>query len=138
MRTLGLIKPGVAAPAALREVVEASREAGLSVEALGSVQLSQEEVEEFYAAHRGRFFFPRLVLFMLQGPVLPLLLHGPHAVPVWRRLIGPAHRHQNRILPCLRGRWAVSDTRNAFHGSGSEAEAEQEIAFFNRILAERL
>jgi nucleoside-diphosphate kinase len=111
-----------------------------------------DTAKSFYADHYGKFFFQRLVLFMSSGesPVyvrypchlqqvyysLTHLFHkafcleGEDAVKKWRSLIGPTHYLASRGTGTLRGKYATSDTRNAFHGSGSAEEAEQEIAFF--------
>ena len=133
-RTLALLKPGVLdRAAALQDAVEAARGAGLRVAWHRRMRVSEEDAGAFYGAHEGRFFFERLVLFLADHEVDALVLEGPEAVSRWRALIGPTHRRLNRGTDTLRGRWAFSDTRNAFHGSGNDAEAEQEIDFFMQL-----
>ena len=47
------------------------------------------QVEEFYAEHKDRPFFPALKQFMTSGPVIALQLRKVNAVADWRALMGP-------------------------------------------------
>lgn len=88
-------------------------------------------VERFYGEHRGRFFYPRLVHYMGSGPIIAVILKGSGAISAWRELIGPTHLAKARETPnCLRGEFAVSDTKNSFHGSDSPDSAKDEISQF--------
>ena len=53
--------------------------------------MTPEQASEFYAEHFGKLFFPSLVAYMSQGPVMALLLAREKAVPYWRELIGPTN-----------------------------------------------
>ncbi|EAL61013.1 hypothetical protein DDB_G0292928 [Dictyostelium discoideum AX4] len=109
------------------------------------IKLSLEEAEQFYKDHRGKFFYERLISFMTRGDIIPLILsdksleinnnnnnnNNNTSIKPWRDFIGPTHRDKAREqIGCLRGEYGTSDTRNAFHGSGSEEEAIDEINFF--------
>ncbi|KAM9994192.1 hypothetical protein ACTFIZ_005502 [Dictyostelium cf. discoideum] len=105
------------------------------------IKLSLEEAEQFYKDHRGKFFYERLISFMTRGDIIPLILSDKSleinsninntSIKPWRDFIGPTHRDKAREqIGCLRGEYGTSDTRNAFHGSGSEEEAIDEINFF--------
>jgi len=87
----------------------------------------EADVERFYGEHFGRFFYPRLVHYMGSGPICAVILKGPNAISAWRELIGPTHllKAQEK-KDCLRGRFALSDTKNSFHGSDSVESAEKE------------
>eukprot|EP01122_Echinamoeba_exundans_P012892 TRINITY_DN5521_c0_g1_i1.p1 TRINITY_DN5521_c0_g1~~TRINITY_DN5521_c0_g1_i1.p1 ORF type:complete len:161 (+),score=3.63 TRINITY_DN5521_c0_g1_i1:88-570(+) len=89
---------------------------------------SRRDVEKFYGTHRGRFFYQRLVQYMNSGPVVAVVMQGPNAIQAWRDLIGPTHLVKARLQPnTLRARFALSDTRNSFHGSDSVENALEEI-----------
>lgn len=119
-----------------REIEMRIEACGLRILARKSVAAwSRREVEAFYAVHRGRFFYPRLVHYMTTGPIEALLLThvtpGVDPAPIWRALIGPTHLATARTLPhTLRARYALSDTKNSFHGSDSVQTALQELRFF--------
>lgn len=87
-----------------------------------------EEAEAFYSEHRGRFYFPRLVLAMSE-PFMALALGKENAIADWRALIGPTHVYKAawEKPESLRARYGISDTRNAFHGSDSSASARHEL-----------
>jgi len=64
-RTLGLLKPDVAVvPAAVDDVFTRIGKEGLVVARTRTVHWSLEDAEHFYAEHKGRFFYDRLVQFM--------------------------------------------------------------------------
>jgi nucleoside-diphosphate kinase len=80
-RTVGLVKPGVLDRGAARAAVRAAAErANLTVVAWRELRVSQELAERFYASHRGRFFYQRLVLFLSHQSVDAFVLEGEDAV----------------------------------------------------------
>ena len=46
-----------------------------------------KRAQEFYAEHRGKFFYTRLVSGMSTGQVEALVLFAPNAVQKWRELM---------------------------------------------------
>lgn len=94
-------------------------------------QWPEVKVERFYGEHRGRFFYPRLVHYMGSGPIIAVVLKGEGAIAAWRELIGPTHLTKAReTTGCLRGEFAISDTKNSFHGSDSPSSAADEVSQF--------
>ncbi|KXJ27753.1 Nucleoside diphosphate kinase 6 [Exaiptasia diaphana] len=93
---------------------------------------TKDEAERFYAEHKGRFFYNRLVGFMSSGPMMAMVLSGESAITRWRQLIGPTHSYRARdVAPhSIRALYGISDTRNVTHGSDSEETARKEIKFF--------
>jgi nucleoside-diphosphate kinase len=66
-KTLALIKPDlVASPAALKLTLERliSPAFPLSADRMRVVRWDQQDARQFYAEHRGRFFYDRLCSFM--------------------------------------------------------------------------
>ena len=87
------------------------------------LHLTPETASAFYAAHAGRFYFPRLVSHATSGPSVALALAGPDAIARWRALIGPTHvyKAQWERPETLRARYGLSDTRNGFHGKWTQS-----------------
>ncbi|KAM7533671.1 hypothetical protein Aperf_G00000122267 [Anoplocephala perfoliata] len=111
---------------------EAMLKSGLRPIRYHEFYMTRERAEMFYAAHQGRFFYDRLVTYMISGPIGVYVLAGESAVFRWRELIGPT-----KVYKCvlshpnsLRGRFGLTDTRNGFHGSDCDENAEDEIKFF--------
>ena len=77
------------------------------------------------------------VSFLREGPVIALVLEGPHAVEIIRKMIG--HTEPRQAMPgTIRGDFAVVEsyvladvkqrvTRNLIHASDSPENAEKEI-----------
>lgn len=83
--------------------------------------LTTEEAEQFYADHKGKFFYNRLLTFMSSGPSDVHILAGYDAISKWRQLLGPTKVYQAQFTDpnSIRGMFGLSDTRNAAHGSGN-------------------
>ncbi|PWY97217.1 nucleoside diphosphate kinase, partial [Testicularia cyperi] len=128
--TLALIKPSVCAyqpdvSAVLKEI----KKSGLNVARSKRLFWTSSEAHDFYAEHRGRFYYDRLILGMTSGPSMALALYGPDAIVHWRSMLGPtkAYRAKYESPLCLRSRYGLGDTRNGFHGSDSPISAAREL-----------
>jgi nucleoside-diphosphate kinase len=131
--TLAILKPDFLRRKHSIDTIEgALKSKGLEVVAKRDFSKWPEaNVERFYGEHRGRFFYPRLVHYMGTGPISAVILKGPKAVSAWRELIGPTHlKNARKTKGCLRGEFAISDTKNSFHGSDSIPNAKDEIIQF--------
>lgn len=53
-----------------------------------------EEAEEFYAEHKGRFYYDRLIAGMTSGPSIALALAGPDVIRRWREMLGPTKAYR--------------------------------------------
>jgi nucleoside-diphosphate kinase len=128
-RTFAIIKPDAMAAGHADAIIEVIEDHGFDIIAQEERRLSKAEVEEFYAEHKERSFFPEVVAFMLSGPVTLLALEKPNAIKAWRDLMGatdPAQADEGTI----RKEFGTSKGNNATHGSDSPASAARELAFF--------
>ncbi|KAL5106528.1 V-type proton ATPase 21 kDa proteolipid subunit [Taenia crassiceps] len=131
--TLAIFKPDVQRIGIHRQCAEeAIRGIGLKPLVYREFLMSRGRAEAFYAAHRGKFFYHRLVNYMIAGPIGVYVLAGESAVSKWRELIGPTKTYRTVIFQpaSLRGRFGLTDTRNGFHGSDGDESAKEEIKFF--------
>ncbi|EIM23604.1 nucleoside diphosphate kinase [Wallemia mellicola CBS 633.66] len=129
-RTLGLIKPQLAGNKTIIDNVEAEiRRHGLEIIATKHFKPSKSQLERFYADHKGKFFYDRLILTMGSGDVRAYILEGENVITKWRELIGPTKLYLAKYShpDTFRSKFGLSDTRNGFHGSGNENEAINEI-----------
>jgi nucleoside-diphosphate kinase len=60
--------------------------------------------------------------FICSGPSDIYILTSPNAITKWRNLLGPTKVYQAQYSApnSVRGKFGLSDTRNAAHGSGIE------------------
>jgi nucleoside-diphosphate kinase len=128
-RTLSIIKPGAVARNLIGKIITRFEEEGLRIIAVRMIHLTKAQAESFYAVHRERPFFAELVTYMMESPILTLVLEGENAIARNRELMGATD--PSKAMPgTIRGDFAVSITRNTVHGSDSSETAATEIAFF--------
>lgn len=128
-QTLSILKPDVVAAHQIGAILSRFEKAGLKIVAARMIHLSAEQARGFYAVHAHRPFFQELVTFMIEGPVLVLVLEGENAVAQNRTLMG-ATNPKEAAQGTIRADFAESIDRNAVHGSDSLENAKKEIAFF--------
>lgn len=128
-RTLGIIKPDAVAAGHIGEILTLIQQNGFRIIGMKMRRLSRPEAEAFYEVHKQRPFFPGLMTFMTEGPVLLLALEGENAVGKWREVMG-ATNPSNAAEGTIRKRFAENIERNAVHGSDSLETAAQEVPFF--------
>lgn len=127
--TLGLIKPTVCSyqpdvSAVLRHIK--TNNPDLMVVRQKRLFWKTEEAEAFYAEHKGRFYYDRLIagmtrfdvfllslcrprmlmyalpLYSFSGPSMALALAGPNAIQEWRAMLGPTKAYRyGRGFGCL-------------------------------------
>ena len=131
--TLAILKPDLTAnPVAASTVRKIILQNNFQIVQSKHLRLSRSRAEEFYAEHRGKFFFNRLASFMSSGPLSAHILARENAIVTWRTLMGPTKVLKTIYTApnSIRGQFGLTDTRNCTHGSDSEASAQKEIAFF--------
>ena len=99
---------------------------GFQLLAMKQLIPSRVLAENHYAEHKGKPFFPRLVDFLISGPVVGMVWSGENVVAVTRQMIGktkPSESAQGTV----RGDFAVTMGKNIIHASDSLESAEREI-----------
>jgi len=128
-RTLCIIKPDAVRNEDIGNIIAMIQDAGFTILGLKQMTISAKVAGEFYAVHKERPFYGELVNFMSSGPIVPIALQKDNAVADWRALIGstdPAEAAEGTI----RKKYATSKGENAVHGSDSQENGVNEIAFF--------
>ena len=128
-RTFAIVKPDAVAGGLAGKILAKIEENGFRIVAMRKTELSQKQAEGFYGVHRERPFFPSLVKFMTEGPVVVLALEREDAVKKWRELMG-ATNPANAAEGTIRKLFAQSIERNCVHGSDAPETAAVELAFF--------
>ena len=128
-RTLSIIKPDAVAGDHIGAIYQRFETAGLKIVAAKMKHLHRDEAKGFYAEHKERPFFDKLINFMTSGPVVISVLEGDNAVIVHRNLMG-ATNPQEAIEGTIRADFASDIDENAVHGSDSITSASREIDYF--------
>lgn len=128
-QTLSILKPDTVGGNHIGAVLSRFEKGGLKIVAAKMLHLSTEQAKAFYAVHAHRPFFQELVDFMIEGPILALVLEGDNAIAMNRQLMG-ATNPKEAAPGTIRADFAKSIDKNAVHGSDGPETAKTEIAFF--------
>mgnify|MGYP003300839294 CR=1 FL=1 len=86
--TLSIIKPDAVSKNVLGKILDRFESSGLKIVAIKMLHLDQDMAEGFYAEHKGKPFFDKLINFMTSGPVIVQVLSGENAIKANRELMG--------------------------------------------------
>lgn len=128
-RTLVLVKPDAVRRGLIGEILARYERKGLTVEAAELRTATAEVLDQHYVEHVEKGFYPELREFMMQGPLLALVLSGDSAITVVRALNG-ATDGRKADPGTIRGDWSLSNQANLVHGSDSAESATREIAIW--------
>ena len=128
-KTYCMIKPDAVARGLVGRIVARFEEVGLTVERMELGMVTAEQAAANYTEHEGKPFYAGLVEYITSGPVVKMVLSGPDAVPVVRKLMG-ATNPKDAAPGTIRGDFGLTLDANIVHGSDSPESAEREIAIF--------
>ena len=129
-RTLVLVKPDGVRRGLTGEVLRRIEAKGYSLVAVELRVAGRDLLEQHYAEHLGKPFFPGLVTFMSSGPLLAAVLEGQRVIQGFRSLAGgtePTAAAPGTIRGDLGRDWGTAAQENLVHGSDSPQAAEREI-----------
>lgn len=128
-RTFVLVKPGAVKRGLVGEVLSRFERRGLRVLALKMLIVDTELAAEHYAEHREKDFFGELVGSITSGPVVAMILEGPEAISVVRKMMG-ATNPLAAEPGTIRGDYATEIVANIVHGSDGPESAVREINLY--------
>lgn len=128
-RTLVLVKPSAVARGLVGEVISRMERRGLTIKVARMLMVTREMAERHYAEHKGKDFYDVLVDHITSGPVFAMVVEGPSAVSVVRRMMGETNPLE-AAPGTVRGDFGLDVRRNVVHSADSVAAAEREIEIF--------
>ena len=128
-QTLILLKPDAVQRGLCGRIISRFEEKGLKLVALKFMSLSEALIDEHYAPHVDKPFFPSLKKYMGSGAVVALVLESPGVIAIARKLMG-ATFGCDAEPGTIRGDFGASKGYNLVHGSDSTEAAAEEIARF--------
>ena len=132
-RTFTILKPDSVKAGNTGKIIDRLLKEGFRIRAMKLIHLTKAQAEGFYHVHKERPFFPSLIEFMSEGPIVPMVLEADNAIEKLRKVMGatdPAKADAGTI----RKEFATNIERNAIHGSDGPETAAFEIGyFFNRL-----
>jgi nucleoside-diphosphate kinase len=124
-----MIKPDAVARGLVGLIVSRFEAVGLTVERLELGRVTPEQAAANYAEHEGKPFYEGLVAYITSGPVVKMVLSGPEAVSVVRKLMGVTNP-KDAAPGTIRGDFGLTLDANIVHGSDSPESAGREISIF--------
>ncbi len=125
-KTLFMIKPDATGDNHIGEILQMVEKNGFVVEKMKMFEMDEALVEEFYAEHVGKYFFPEHSAFMRSGKIVGVILKREDAVLKLRELVGATDFTQ-AALGTIRAIFGKSKGENAVHASDSIESAKREI-----------
>src|SRR5690554_3415133 len=87
-QTLLIIKPDAVQRRLIGRIISRLEDKGLQLEALRMVRANQALAERLYSVHQGKPFYDALVEFITRGPIVAIVVAGPGAIALVRKLMG--------------------------------------------------
>lgn len=128
-KTFVIIKPDGIQRQLIGKVIQRFEQANLTLEKMKMKTLTKEVLTEHYQHVSKQPFFPGLCAFMMECPVVLLILSGERAVARVRQLVG-ATDPLEAAPGTIRADFGTSKQRNVVHASDSLESATIEIERF--------
>lgn len=128
-QTFVMLKPGSIQRGFIGKIVSRFEDRGLKIIAMKMLIVSEELAGKHYGEHKGKPFYDDLVTYITSGPVVAMVLEGPHAISVVRKMMGETDPQKSNP-GTMRGDFGLFMGKNIVHGSDSEPSAKQEIPNF--------
>ena len=128
-QTLIIIKPDAVQRRLMGRIIRRFEDKGLTIAALKLIQITRELAEKHYGVHKGKPFYAGLVDYITSGPVVVMVVAGPRAISVCRKLMGATFGFDAEP-GSIRGDFGASKTYNLVHGSDGPETAAFEIDLY--------
>lgn len=125
-KTVVLIKPDGVQRGLIGEIIHRFEVKGLKLSALKMMNMTDEIIDQWYAHHKDKPFFPSLKAFMTSYPIVAMVWEGIEAPAVVRKMIGITQARQAEP-GTVRGDYAISTQMNLIHASENSEAAQKEL-----------
>ncbi len=129
MKTYIMLKPDAVRNRHMGEIIARIERSGLTIERMVLEMVTPEQAANNYREHEGKPFYESLISYITSGPVVKMVVSGPNAQPIMRKLMG-ATNPLEAAPGTIRGDFGLVMDENVIHGSDSPESAEREIAIF--------
>jgi len=129
-QTVVLIKPDGMEKHIIGEIIGRFEKAGLWVVGLKMVRLTQGILDQWYAHHKDKPFFPDLCRQMMSTPVVAMILEGEGAIQKVFDICCPTDP-ADAPPGTIRKDFGTDKPHNVVHRSDSAEAAQKEISLLN-------
>lgn len=128
-QTLILLKPDALQRDLLGEIIRRFEMKGLKIVGLKFIRLTNELLDEHYSHLTDKPFFTSLKQFMMQTPVVGMVLEGYDAVSEIRKIVGSTNPRE-ADAGTIRADFSMNVPSNLIHASDSVESAVTEVKRF--------
>ena len=128
-KTLVLIKPDGVQRELIGQVIGRFERKGLKIVGLKLLALDETILADHYSHHVGKPFYEGLVKFMMETPVVAVILEGNDVVNEVRKIVGSTNPRQ-ADAGTVRADLSMDVAGNIVHASDSPENAQVEIKRF--------
>ncbi len=125
-RSVVIVKPDGLQRGVVGEIIHRLERKGLRLCGVKMIALSDALLDEWYAHHKDKPFFPGLKSYMKSYPVVAMLWEGVDGVATIRKIIGVT-KGRDAEPGTVRGDFAMSQQYNLIHASENAEIAKREI-----------
>ncbi len=126
-RSVVLVKPDGVQRGLIGEIINRFEKKGLRMSAIKMISLSDAILDEWYAHHKDKAFFPKLKAYMKSYPIVAMLWEGVDSVVTIRKMTGITKAREAEP-GTIRGDFAMSQQYNLIHASENAEIARKEEA----------
>ncbi len=124
-RSVVLVKPDGVQRGLIGEIIHRFERKGLKLVGLKMISLDDALLDEWYAHHKDKPFFPDLKEFMKSYPVVAMLWEGIDGVSTIRKMTGVTKAREAEA-GTIRGDFGMSQQYNLIHASENAEIAKKE------------
>ena len=128
-RTFIALKPDVVRRGLIGEIIKKLENKGYKIVAMKMIHVNEEIAAKHYEEHLQKKFYPNLVKFITNAPIIAMVLQGENVVESVRKFFGktnPLDAEDGSV----RSDYAQITRYNSVHASDSVKSAEREIAIY--------
>lgn len=124
-RSVVIVKPDGVQRGLIGEIVHRFERKGLKLVGIKMIALDDALLDEWYAHHKDKAFFPDLKSFMKSYPVVAMLWEGHDGVATIRKMTGVTKAREAEA-GTIRGDFGMSQQYNLIHASENAEIAKRE------------
>lgn len=124
-RSVVIVKPDGVQRGLIGEIVHRFERKGLKLVGIKMIALDDALLDEWYAHHKDKAFFPDLKSFMKSYPVVAMLWEGHDGVATIRKMTGVT-KAREADAGTIRGDFGMSQQYNLIHASENAEIAKRE------------
>lgn len=131
--TLVLVKPDGVKTRHIGDIISKIEHKGYQIEALKIIKPTEEQLKQHYADKVDKPFFPELLHYMMEGPIVGIVVSGTNVVHAIHNMAGATNPSQ-AAWGTIRGdygrEWPDGVLRNIIHTSDNVTNAQHEIGIW--------